>query len=191
MGAYLCTVLGRAAWMLSGVEIWCWVRAGCSKASILTRRDDLFSFRILSLSYSLDSSLVASLHSVLWNCKWGSGSILLLEWLINLNHWSLCGFFAQCITIWRFLLPKGHSRTRELDTVELLEQLPALQQLLHRLLGCQVLHHDQHFCLWKKSLGSESHQKILFSMQHIELLKFESYKLWSQYEMWKENVWFW
>ncbi|CAM6098149.1 unnamed protein product [Calypogeia fissa] len=31
----------------------------------------------------------------------------------------------------------GHSRTRELDTLELLEHLPALQQLLHRLMGCQ------------------------------------------------------
>ncbi|CAM6013090.1 unnamed protein product [Sphagnum balticum] len=31
----------------------------------------------------------------------------------------------------------GHSRTRELDTGELLEHLPALQQLLHRLTGCQ------------------------------------------------------
>lgn len=34
---------------------------------------------------------------------------------------------------------QGHSRTRELDTMELLEHLPALQQLLHRLMGCQVL----------------------------------------------------
>ncbi|XP_024402711.1 putative clathrin assembly protein At2g01600 isoform X2 [Physcomitrium patens] len=33
--------------------------------------------------------------------------------------------------------PTGHSRTRELDTVELLEHLPALQQLLFRLMGCQ------------------------------------------------------
>lgn len=33
--------------------------------------------------------------------------------------------------------PAGHSRTRELDTVELLEHLPALQQLLYRLMGCQ------------------------------------------------------
>ncbi|BBN03291.1 hypothetical protein MPTK1_2g22330 [Marchantia polymorpha subsp. ruderalis] len=31
----------------------------------------------------------------------------------------------------------GHSKTRELDTVELLEHLPALQQLLQRLMGCQ------------------------------------------------------
>jgi len=96
MGAYLCTVLGRAAWMLSGVEIWCWVRAGCSKASILTRRDDLFSFRILSPSYSLGWCLVASLHSVLWSCKLGSGSILLLEWSINLNQelaWFFCSVY--------------------------------------------------------------------------------------------------
>ena len=33
---------------------------------------------------------------------------------------------------------QNNSRTRELDTEELLEQLPALQQLLHRLMGCQV-----------------------------------------------------
>ncbi|KAJ7518642.1 hypothetical protein O6H91_20G001600 [Diphasiastrum complanatum] len=31
----------------------------------------------------------------------------------------------------------GHSQTRELDTIELLEQLPTLQQLLHRLMGCE------------------------------------------------------
>ncbi|XP_062218497.1 putative clathrin assembly protein At2g01600 isoform X2 [Phragmites australis] len=34
-------------------------------------------------------------------------------------------------------LEKGHSRTRELDSQDLLEQLPALQQLLYRLIGCQ------------------------------------------------------
>jgi len=33
---------------------------------------------------------------------------------------------------------QNRSRTRELDTEDLLEQLPALQQLLHRLMGCQV-----------------------------------------------------
>lgn len=32
---------------------------------------------------------------------------------------------------------KGHSRTRDLDTEDLLEHLPALQQLLYRLVGCQ------------------------------------------------------
>lgn len=34
---------------------------------------------------------------------------------------------------------QGYSRTRDLESEELLEQLPALQQLLHRLVGCQVL----------------------------------------------------
>ncbi|XP_010265534.1 PREDICTED: putative clathrin assembly protein At2g01600 [Nelumbo nucifera] len=32
---------------------------------------------------------------------------------------------------------KGYSRTRDLHSEELLEQLPALQQLLHRLVGCR------------------------------------------------------
>ncbi|CAA0817164.1 Putative clathrin assembly protein [Striga hermonthica] len=32
---------------------------------------------------------------------------------------------------------KGYSRTRDLDSEELLEQLPALQQLLYRLIGCR------------------------------------------------------
>uniref|UniRef100_A0A0D6R0E2 ENTH domain-containing protein n=2 Tax=Spermatophyta TaxID=58024 RepID=A0A0D6R0E2_ARACU len=32
---------------------------------------------------------------------------------------------------------KGHSRTRDLDNEDLLEHLPALQQLLYRLVGCQ------------------------------------------------------
>jgi hypothetical protein len=34
---------------------------------------------------------------------------------------------------------KGYSKTRDLDGEKLLEQLPALQQLLHRLIGCKVL----------------------------------------------------
>ncbi|XP_044983519.1 putative clathrin assembly protein At2g01600 [Hordeum vulgare subsp. vulgare] len=32
---------------------------------------------------------------------------------------------------------KGHSRTRDLDSQDLLEQLPALKQLLYRLVGCR------------------------------------------------------
>ncbi|KAK9060065.1 hypothetical protein SSX86_020769 [Deinandra increscens subsp. villosa] len=32
---------------------------------------------------------------------------------------------------------KGYSRTRDLESEELLEQLPSLQQLLHRLMGCR------------------------------------------------------
>ncbi|KAI9082099.1 hypothetical protein K1719_035839 [Acacia pycnantha] len=34
-------------------------------------------------------------------------------------------------------LEKGYSRTRDLESEELLEQLPALQQLLYRLIGCK------------------------------------------------------
>lgn len=34
---------------------------------------------------------------------------------------------------------QGYSRTRDLSSEELLEQLPALQQLLYRLIGCQVV----------------------------------------------------
>ena len=34
---------------------------------------------------------------------------------------------------------QGYSRTRDLDGEELLVQLPALQQLLYRLIGCRVL----------------------------------------------------
>lgn len=35
---------------------------------------------------------------------------------------------------------QGQSRTRSLGKDELLEQLPALQQLLYRLVGCQVMY---------------------------------------------------
>lgn len=38
----------------------------------------------------------------------------------------------------RYCGGQGHSKTRDLDTVDLLEHLPALQQLLYRLIGCQV-----------------------------------------------------
>lgn len=34
-------------------------------------------------------------------------------------------------------------RTKDLDTAELLEHLPALQQLLFRVLGCQVIFNSE------------------------------------------------
>ncbi|KAI4357610.1 hypothetical protein L6164_001548 [Bauhinia variegata] len=37
----------------------------------------------------------------------------------------------------QFVFSIGYSRTRDLDSEELLEQLPALQQLLYRLVGCR------------------------------------------------------
>lgn len=37
------------------------------------------------------------------------------------------------------LYPQGHCKTSGLECNDLLEQLPALQQLLYRLIGCRVL----------------------------------------------------
>lgn len=64
-------------------------------------------------------------------------------------------------------------RTKDLDTPELLDQLPALQQLLFRVLGCQVYFRlvvspiIKHFCLFSVSDFSVSilsiSNSILFS----------------------------
>ncbi|CBI36596.3 unnamed protein product, partial [Vitis vinifera] len=43
----------------------------------------------------------------------------------------------ECFRLLKYDIQTYHSRTRELDTPDLLEQLPALQQLLFRLLACQ------------------------------------------------------
>eukprot|EP00250_Pteridium_aquilinum_P002371 c12568_g1_i1 orf=533-2239(-) len=47
----------------------------------------------------------------------------------------------ECLRILRYDVEaekvQGHSKTRDLETDDLLEQLPALQQLLYRLVGCQ------------------------------------------------------
>uniref|UniRef100_A0A0D6R2K1 ENTH domain-containing protein n=1 Tax=Araucaria cunninghamii TaxID=56994 RepID=A0A0D6R2K1_ARACU len=43
----------------------------------------------------------------------------------------------ECYRVLKYDVETERSRTRELDTVELLEQLPALQQFLFRLIGCQ------------------------------------------------------
>lgn len=37
-----------------------------------------------------------------------------------------------------YVIVQGYSRTRDLDSEQLLEQLPSLQQLLYRLMGCRV-----------------------------------------------------
>lgn len=43
------------------------------------------------------------------------------------------------LSVLHFADGQGYSRTRDLNGEELLEQLPALQQLLYRLIGCRVL----------------------------------------------------
>lgn len=56
----------------------------------------------------------------------------------------LLGFLAlyyllSFLRVFDFGNEQGYSKTRDLDGEKLLEQLPALQQLLHRLIGCKVL----------------------------------------------------
>ncbi|KAH9746280.1 putative clathrin assembly protein [Citrus sinensis] len=96
-----------------------------------TFREELLNFqlrgRILQLSnFKDDSSPIA------WDCSaWVRTYALFLEERL------------ECFRILKYdieaeRLPRpGYSRTRDLESEELLEQLPALQQLLHRLVGCQ------------------------------------------------------
>lgn len=48
-------------------------------------------------------------------------------------------FYFLMVSVLHIADGQGYSRTRDLDGEELLEQLPALQQLLYRLIGCRVL----------------------------------------------------
>ncbi|KAL3510548.1 hypothetical protein ACH5RR_029949 [Cinchona calisaya] len=102
-----------------------------------TFREELLNFqqrgRVLQMSnFKDDSSPIA------WDCSgWVRTYALFLEERL------------ECFRILRYdieaeRLPrpaegqeKGYSKTRELDSEELLEQLPALQQLLYRLIGCR------------------------------------------------------
>ncbi|GFP85478.1 putative clathrin assembly protein at5g35200 [Phtheirospermum japonicum] len=45
----------------------------------------------------------------------------------------------ECFRVLKYDFHRDHSRTKKLDTPALLEQLPALQNLLFRLLGCEPL----------------------------------------------------
>ncbi|KAI9215482.1 hypothetical protein POPTR_T124907v4 [Populus trichocarpa] len=44
----------------------------------------------------------------------------------------------ECFRVLKYDVEMDRPRTKDLDTVEILEQLPALQQLLFRILGCQA-----------------------------------------------------
>ncbi|KAJ4915817.1 putative clathrin assembly protein [Raphanus sativus] len=102
-----------------------------------TFREELLNFsrkgRFLQLSNFKDDSSTAA-----WDCSvWVRAYALFLEERL------------QCFRVLKYdieaeRLPKvspgqekGYSKTRDLDGEELLEQLPALQQLLHRLMGCK------------------------------------------------------
>ncbi|CAN4103541.1 unnamed protein product [Withania somnifera] len=43
----------------------------------------------------------------------------------------------ECFRVLKYDVETDRTRTKDLDTLELLEQLPALQQLLYRIVGCQ------------------------------------------------------
>ncbi|KAL0704174.1 hypothetical protein Bca4012_070599 [Brassica carinata] len=102
-----------------------------------TFREELLNFsrkgRFLQLSNFKDDSSTAA-----WDCSvWVRAYALFLEERL------------QCFRVLKYdieaeRLPKvspgqekGYSKTRDLDGEQLLEQLPALQQLLHRLMGCK------------------------------------------------------
>ncbi|XVF85401.1 hypothetical protein PTKIN_Ptkin17bG0115200 [Pterospermum kingtungense] len=102
-----------------------------------TFREEFLNFsqraRILQLSnFKDDSSPIA------WDC---SAWVRTYAWFLEER--------LECFRILKYdieaeRLPrpaqgedKGYSRTRELESEELLEQLPALQQLLYRLIGCR------------------------------------------------------
>ncbi|CAN6336913.1 unnamed protein product [Urochloa humidicola] len=102
-----------------------------------TFREELLNFtqrgRILQLSnFKDDSSPIA------WDCSaWVRTYGLFLEERLECFRVLKYDVEAERLSKQGQGPEKGHSRTRELDSQDLLEQLPALQQLLYRLVGCR------------------------------------------------------
>ncbi|CAD6271348.1 unnamed protein product [Miscanthus lutarioriparius] len=102
-----------------------------------TFREELLNFtqrgRILQLSnFKDDSSPIA------WDCSaWVRTYGLFLEERLECFRVLKYDVEAEHLSKQGQGPEKGHSRTRELDSQDLLEQLPALQQLLYRLVGCR------------------------------------------------------
>ncbi|KAK6931606.1 AP180 N-terminal homology (ANTH) domain [Dillenia turbinata] len=102
-----------------------------------TFREELLNFslrgRILQLSnFKDDSSPIA------WDCSaWVRTYALFLEERLECFRVLKYDIEAERIPRPAQGQEKGYSRTRELSSEELLEQLPALQQLLYRLVGCR------------------------------------------------------
>ncbi|KAI3910370.1 hypothetical protein MKX01_034764 [Papaver californicum] len=102
-----------------------------------TFREELLNYsqrgRILQLSnFKDDSSPIA------WDCSaWVRTYALFLE--ERLECYRVLKYDIEAERLPRPVQgqDKGYSRTRDLDSEELLEQLPALQQLLYRLTGCR------------------------------------------------------
>ncbi|KAK8647538.1 hypothetical protein V6N13_121272 [Hibiscus sabdariffa] len=102
-----------------------------------TFREELLNFsqraRILQLSnFKDDSSPIA------WDCSaWVRTYALFLEERLECFRILKYDIEAERLPRPSQGQDKVYSRTRELDSEELLEQLPALQQLLYRLIGCR------------------------------------------------------
>ncbi|KAF9677440.1 hypothetical protein SADUNF_Sadunf08G0107900 [Salix dunnii] len=102
-----------------------------------TFREELLNFsqrgRILQLSnFKDDSSPIA------WDCSaWVRTYALFLEERLECFRILKYDIEAERLPRPAQGQDKGYSRTRDLDGEELLEQLPALQQLLYRLVGCR------------------------------------------------------
>ncbi|CAL9167864.1 unnamed protein product [Musa hybrid cultivar] len=102
-----------------------------------TFREELLNFsqraRILQLSNFKDDS-----NPIAWDCSaWVRTYALFLE--ERLECFRILKYDVEAERLVRAAQgpEKGHSKTRELDSEDLLEQLPALQQLLYRLIGCR------------------------------------------------------
>ncbi|KAG5040799.1 hypothetical protein JHK82_012914 [Glycine max] len=102
-----------------------------------TFREELLNFsqrgRILQLSnFKDDSSPIA------WDCSaWVRTYALFLEERLECFRILKYDIEAERLPKPAEGQEKGCSKTRDLDSEELLEQLPALQQLLYRLVGCR------------------------------------------------------
>ncbi|WCJ42278.1 ENTH/ANTH/VHS superfamily protein [Euphorbia peplus] len=102
-----------------------------------TFREELLNYahrgNILQISnFKDDSSPMA------WDCSaWVRTYALFVEERLECFRVLKYDIEAERLTKSSPIATKVHSRTRQLDREELLEQLPALQQLLYRLIGCQ------------------------------------------------------
>uniref|UniRef100_A0A803LJM5 ENTH domain-containing protein n=1 Tax=Chenopodium quinoa TaxID=63459 RepID=A0A803LJM5_CHEQI len=99
-----------------------------------TFREELLGFsqrgRVLQLSNFKDDST--------WDCSgWVRTYALFLEERLECFRVLKYDIEAERLPKPADGQEKGYSRTRDLDSEELLEQLPALQQLLYRLIGCR------------------------------------------------------
>ncbi|KAK1320783.1 putative clathrin assembly protein [Acorus calamus] len=101
-----------------------------------TFREELLNFsqraRILQLSNFKDDS-----GPIAWDCSaWVRTYALFLEERLECFRVLRYDVESERLTKPAPGDDKGHSRFRDLESEELLEQLPALQQLLYRLIGC-------------------------------------------------------